>query len=407
MSNKKTININPKLFNIPKNKTQKNNPKNKTGEKINIIPPNLFKSKILKRIQKHKQREINNNNNNNNNNNKTSQVSEKVIVDDDDEFTSSLNYLNNIVKKNNKPKQKTFKKYESSEKTNMNVNIDLPEELEEIKPNNIVLNDVPYGILKKGNKPTYREYYNKTLKNKTSSKNNTINDNNINDNINRKNINSNYNSVYKSTFKEQEPLIQLESTTQVPKKINQPETKIHNEPINQENQFLINVTNNSDASVHNFASKLNNNETNMSNNTNYNVTNYNDTNCNDANCNDANCNDTNYNDTNCNDTKKYKKIIKKTVKKKFTLGKNKNKRKIGVLIKNNKTQKNIMNAYKELKKTSIKEIKDYLYKHNLIKIGSNIPVDVGRQMYEAAKLTGNVINVNSNNILHNLENSNN
>ena len=65
-----------------------------------------------------------------------------------------------------------------------------------------------------------------------------------------------------------------------------------------------------------------------------------------------------------------------------------------------------MNAYKDLKKTTIKDIKDYLHKHNLIKIGSNIPLDVGRQMYEAAKLTGNIVNINSNNILHNLENTN-
>ena len=77
-----------------------------------------------------------------------------------------------------------------------------------------------------------------------------------------------------------------------------------------------------------------------------------------------------------------------------------------MLIKNNKTQKNIINAYKELKKTPFNEIKDFLHKHNLIKIGSNIPLDVGRQMFEAAKLTGNVVNINSNNILHNLENAN-
>ena len=42
MSNNKTISINPKLFNMSKNKTQKNKPKIK--EKVNIVPPNLFKS---------------------------------------------------------------------------------------------------------------------------------------------------------------------------------------------------------------------------------------------------------------------------------------------------------------------------------------------------------------------------
>ena len=49
-----------------------------------------------------------------------------------------------------KTKPKTFKNYSQSEKTNFNVNIDLPEELEEIKPNNVVLNDVPYGVLLSG-----------------------------------------------------------------------------------------------------------------------------------------------------------------------------------------------------------------------------------------------------------------
>ena len=39
MSNKKTISINPKLFNLSKNKTQKNKPKKQ--EKVNIVPPNL------------------------------------------------------------------------------------------------------------------------------------------------------------------------------------------------------------------------------------------------------------------------------------------------------------------------------------------------------------------------------
>ena len=161
MSNNKTISINPKLFNMSKNKTQKSKPKNK--EKVNIIPPNLFKSKILKRIQKHKQREIKDNKKNKIDSQKSNSHN------NDDEFTSSLNYLNDVAKKQKKikTKPKTFKNYSHSEKTNFNVNIDLPEELEEIKPNNVVLNDVPYGILKKGNKPTYREYYNKTLKNKS------------------------------------------------------------------------------------------------------------------------------------------------------------------------------------------------------------------------------------------------
>ena len=337
MSNNKTISINPKLFNISKNKTQKNKPKK---EKVNIVPPNLFKSKILKRIQKHKQREIKDNKKNKIDSQKSRSNN------NDDEFTSSLNYLNEATKKQKrtKPKPKTFKNYAQSEKTNFNVNIDLPEELEEIKPNNVVLNDVPYGVLKKGNKPTYREYYNKTLKNKSFYNNN---------------------SITTEPMMQPEPMIQQKLIIQ-----QKPTSKT--EPIIQEDDLVFD----------NFNEKM------------------------PITVNAPLPPEPTHIDNNDKKNKKINQITKKTIKKKYTLGKNRNKRKIGVLIKNNKTQKNIMNAYKELKKTPIKEIKDFLHKHNLIKIGSNIPLDVGRQMFEAAKLTGNVVNINSNNILHNLENAN-
>jgi hypothetical protein len=344
MSNNKTISINPKLFNMSKNKTQKNKPKNK--EKVNIVPPNLFKNKILKRIQKHKQREIKDIK-------KNKTVSDQT--NDDNEFTSSLNYLNDVVKKQKQKKIKTFKNYSEPEKTNFNVNIDLPEELEEIKPNIVVPNDVPYGVLKKGNKPTYREYYNKTLKNKSF-----------------------YNNPITT-----EHIIQPEK----------PETMIHRKPIIQEKSMIPHdsITQEDDLVFDDFDEEIP-------------ITieapippepKHID-----------NINDKNKNKNRIKYPKKINKITKTTITKKYTLGKNRNKRKIGVLIKNNKTQKKIINAYKDLKKTPIKDIKDFLHKHNLIKIGSNIPLDVGRQMYEAAKLTGNVVNINSNNILHNLENAN-
>ena len=147
MSNKKTISINPKLFNISKTKTRKN--KHDKKQNVTIVNPNLFKSKILRRIQKHKSNEVKKN--------KNQQLKTNDNIDDDnkDEFTKSINYLNNLVKreKNNSKqknkKQKTFKNNDNLGKTNMNVNVDLPEELEEINSTNVVLNDVPYGILKK------------------------------------------------------------------------------------------------------------------------------------------------------------------------------------------------------------------------------------------------------------------
>ena len=390
MSNKKTISINPKLFNISKTKTQKNKPKKQ--EKVNIIPPNLFKNKILKRIQKHKQQEVKNNNKNNNKNNSNSNNHTNNNTDDkeDDEFTSSMNYLNTIAKNKKKPRHKTIKK---NEKTNMNVYIELPEELEEIKSSNLVLNDVPYGVLKKGKKPTYREYYNKTLKNKSNNMNtNTINE------FNKYDVKS------QPVIENKTPVIE-NKTPVIENKTPDIENKT---PIIDEIFF---DDFDDDLDMDTYA------------NTNANtVINVNDDKFQDKPIAKSSKQNLNFKSTpilnkkttsnvniknNCSNLpKKANKITKTTIKKKYTLGKNKNKRKVGVLIKNNKTQKQVSNAYKELKKTPLKEIKDYLYKHNLIKIGSNIPIDVGRQMFEAAKLTGNVININSNNILHNLENAN-
>ena len=374
MSNKKTISINPKLFNISKTKTQKNKPKKQ--EKVNIIPPNLFKNKILKRIQKHKQQEVKNNNKNNRNDN-------QYDYKEDDEFTSSMNYLNTIAKNKKKTRHKTIKQ---NEKTNMNVNIELPEELEEIKSSNLILNDVPYGVLKKGKKPTYREYYNKTLKNKSNNMNtNTINEFNKYD-VKSQPVIENKTPVIENktpVIENKTPIIDeiffddfdddldmdTYANTNANTVINVNDDKFQDKPIAKSSKQNLNFK----------STPILNKKT----TSNVNIKN------------------------NCpNLPKKANKITKKTIKKKYTLGKNKNKRKVGVLIKNNKTQKQVSNAYKELKKTPLKEIKDYLYKHNLIKIGSNIPIDVGRQMFEAAKLTGNVININSNNILHNLENAN-
>tara|TARA_B110000483_G_scaffold243573_1_gene334257 strand:+ start:5632 stop:6672 length:1041 start_codon:yes stop_codon:yes gene_type:complete len=84
---------------------------------------------------------------------------------------------------------------------------------------------------------------------------------------------------------------------------------------------------------------------------------------------------------------------------KYKLGKkDKN---VSVLIKNNKTRRNVKMAHAELKKNSLLEIKKYLKAHNLLKSGSEAPPDVLRQLYEQTKLAGEINNNNSDNMLHN------
>jgi hypothetical protein len=99
-----------------------------------------------------------------------------------------------------------------------------------------------------------------------------------------------------------------------------------------------------------------------------------------------------------------KKYIKRTIKKKYTLGKSSVYRKVGILIKNNATRKKIINAQKDLKKKSIHDIKKYLIEHGLLKVGSNAPNNVLRKTYESAMLTGEVVNQNKDVLIHNLMN---
>lgn len=92
---------------------------------------------------------------------------------------------------------------------------------------------------------------------------------------------------------------------------------------------------------------------------------------------------------------------KRNVKYKYTLGKKNGK--VSVLIKNNKTRKNIANEHMRIKQVNIHHMKNYLKRHNFLKSGSYAPSDVIKKMYEECLLSGNLKNISSENIHSNLE----
>jgi hypothetical protein len=181
----KTIEINPSLFTVC-GLSKKNRSKKNKSMSVPLISPNILKNKLLKRIKDHKNKETAGLDTS------KKKMSSEVKKDDpvlnnintySDEFNESIEYLQTLSKqkkieaenniKRNAIQRKTLKSYTSSMPS---VNLELPDELKEtFIPEPIIsntstpifikntLNDVPYGILKGGNKPTYRQW-NKTQK---------------------------------------------------------------------------------------------------------------------------------------------------------------------------------------------------------------------------------------------------
>lgn len=92
-------------------------------------------------------------------------------------------------------------------------------------------------------------------------------------------------------------------------------------------------------------------------------------------------------------------ITRKTKTIKYNLGKKgKN---VNILIKNNNTRKKIRQEIMSLQKKPILEVKEFLHDKNLIKAGTLAPNDVLREIYEQSILSGDLVNENEKNLIHN------
>jgi hypothetical protein len=109
-----------------------------------------------------------------------------------------------------------------------------------------------------------------------------------------------------------------------------------------------------------------------------------------------------------NDTVEAEPIINKkrrhriTKTRKYTLGRTGSK--VSVLIKNAKTRKLVQHELALLRQKGIPEIKTFLRKKNLLKVGSDAPNDVLRQIYEQSVLSGDIENKAKDVLIHNYMN---
>ena len=415
----KTISINPSLFGIGGSSKTKKRERKSRPTNAPLISPNVLKNKLLKRIKEHKvqENETQENNKTKLTNSKGESISKPNLVDVGnytDEFNDSISYLQTLSKqkkmdetKANTEKIKQRRKEELERATIKNyhslvggsivggstnlpvVNLDLPEELKEPflnmsgASNFIVKNeppmilshykkdDVPYGVLKGGTKPTYRNW-NITQRNLSIAtpsscitidgninKQNTERENRLNrlkNNIKDKNM-----VAAQKTHVPSLPMMASATDVMMTQNfIQKPKINIITEaytPLQPQLQ-------------HQLQSQLQNNIQPIN--------------------------------TNTPIVGPIKRTIKKTIRRKYTLGKSKIKKSVGVLLKDRCTRKIIISAQRELKKKPINDIKSYLRHHNLIKIGSNAPNDVIRKLYESAMLAGEITNSNSDTLLHNL-----
>ena len=417
MSSFKKITINPALFNMG-GKTKKNREKKEKLFVAPIISPNIIKNKLLKRIKEHKSKEIKDLEVNNKNYKKEAQsFSSPKLVDINsysNEFNESIEYLNSLSREKHKEKRKqeidrkTIKHKNiysdinggSQQVTNTNspyVNIELPEELKnplinvttEQLNNQKTSNDVPYGILKGGNKPTYRTW---TQRNNQIVSNPrlalTVSNDTV---IHHKNEREEKLSKLKEKIKQHE----IRKPTFAP---------VLSEPIINTNQPFIESKPRESNSI--ISAKKDTEKQTISFNTEKFNTPYSEEESSTINNTSPTINNTtptiiqNAGETQ-NQAVKFKRIHTKTIRKIYTLGKSKNQKTVAILLKDRQTRKKVLAAQKDLKKEPINDVKKYLRTHNLIKIGSNAPNDVVRKIYESAMLAGEITNNNKDMLLHN------
>jgi len=359
MSSKKTIAINPELFSLSggsKKKNDKAKTQKKREKKFNFVNPNQLRKNLLNKIKEHKEKsekgeniinshqttiknkkmnktEVNNNNESDN------------IEKFSSNFKDSMNYLSDLVKKEKKEKPKRKRRQRSLKKhggssfnpDQIEVNLKLPDEfnmnLNKPEPQRASITPPPWGCLKGGDKPTFRQWKNNTQKNYNISISDDEDDEDETFENDMKDI-----STISTISKEQDEEEEEEEEIKIKK-------EEHENIINSRKEKLERLR------------------------------------------------------------KKNNFITKKTLRRKYKLGKSKKGDRVSILIKSTQTKKKIMDEKKKIEGENMNNIKKYLREHNLIRAGSSSPNDVLKTMYESSILSGFVQNNSEDVALHNYLNN--
>ena len=314
MSERKTININPELFNVTggnnttrKQRQKQKNPnpnkiqvkaKEKKPKQISTIKRNILKMIRNQQMEKKKQQVT------------TTSTSTPIssTTNFQNDFNDTLEYLSNLTKDTEtKIKNQTIRNYPtpplSSPSTLPSWNI---EDKQTIEPPNAVLLPPPkYGCLKNGSLPTYRSWLNQTRKARPP-------------------IQTHEQQSYEKRLEENiKDLSRIQQQTKM--ETTSPIKKHYKEP-------------------------------------------------------------------------KQKRIIRRT----YYVGRSRVFPKVSVLIANKTIRANTQLKTQHLKQIPVTDVKNYLLKNGFIKIGTNAPNDVLREMYENTQMIcGEIKNHNPENLLYN------
>jgi hypothetical protein len=418
MGTQKILQINPELFQFNGGKKSLKKKERKTKpiqDKTQSLKSNKLKKELLKKVkdyQKNKETEVIKDEKSKEKNEAMpgSNLFDSKDFENNDferEFNKSLTFLHDLSKKNkDKNKKKTLKL------SNTDVNIDIPKD-------SLIYNsgkEPSYGCLKNGSKPTFRDL-NKTQKHNINNTNNTNSTKRLqlalenNTYYDHSEFHNKYQTHTNDTTETNKPNIELKIIEQTSQETSSSANLSNNKPLSKVNNEIITAS----------YDYTNNYPTNKE------TLNINDINKNDINKNDINKNDINKNDikeeilTNKEDNLTNETILNKEDSKeelpkeesyipklrritrtyKYKLGKKKDSKHIGLLIKNRETQKKIKQEVSQLKQQPIQNVKNFLREKNLIKLGSQAPNDVLRRLYEDSMLAGEITNTNNNNLVHN------